>query len=88
MSTETEIRERLLLNNEEYQQLVANHDSLDTRLAKLASQHYLSENQQAEETTLKKRKLQIKDRMENILRVSPRPSTQALENSTASTASG
>ena len=61
MSTETEIRGRLLLNNEEYQQLAANHDSLDTRLAKLASQHYLSENEQAEEKTLKKRKLQIKD---------------------------
>ena len=68
MSTETEIRGRLLLNNEEYQQLAANHDSLDTRLAKLASQHYLSENEQAEEKTLKKRKLQLKDRMEDILR--------------------
>ena len=88
MSTETEIRGRLLLNNEEYQQLAANHDSLDTRLAELASQHYLSENEQAEEKTLKKRKLQIKDRMEHILRGSPRPSAQALKNSTESAASG
>ncbi|HIN70933.1 MAG TPA: DUF465 domain-containing protein [Acidobacteria bacterium] len=88
MSTETEIRERLLLNNEEYQQLAANHDTLDTRLAKLASQHYLSDNEQVEETTLKKRKLKIKDRMEHILRCSRRPTVQGLENSSESTASG
>lgn len=88
MSTETEIRERLLLNHEEYQQLAANHDTLDTRLAKLASQHYLSDNEQVEETTLKKRKLQIKDRMEHILRCSRRPMVQGLKNSSESTASG
>ena len=88
MSTETEIRGRLLLNNEEYQQLAANHDSLDTRLAKLASQHYLSENEQAEEKTLKKRKLQIKDRMEHILRCSLRPPLQDVESSSKSTAGG
>jgi len=88
MSTETEIRGRLLLNNEEYQQLAANHDSLDTRLAKLASQHYLSENEQAEEKTLKKRKLQIKDRMEHILRCTLRPPLQDVESSSKSTAGG
>ena len=88
MSTDTEIRERLLSNNEEFQELAANHDMLDDRLAKLGSQHYLSDNDQVEETTLKKQKLHLKDRMEHILRCSLRPPTQAVENSSKSTAGG
>ena len=88
MSKETEIRYRLLLNNEEFQELAANHDMLDTRLAKLGSQHYLSDNEQVEETTLKKRKLHIKDRMEHILRCSLRPPPQGVESSSKSTAGG
>jgi len=34
----------------------------------LSAKHYLSQPEQLEESTLKKRKLQIKDRMEDILR--------------------
>ena len=37
----------------------------------LAAKHYLSEPEQLEEATLKKRKLQIKDRMEDIRRRRP-----------------
>ena len=88
MSTETEIRERLLLNNEEFQELAANKRQLDARLAKLGSQHYLSDNEQVEETTLKKQKLHLKDRMEHILRCSLRPPPQGVDSSSKSTAGG
>jgi uncharacterized protein len=54
--------------SDELQQLAAQHHDLDDRLTKLSSRHYLSEPEQVEEVTLKKRKLQLKDRMESIRR--------------------
>ena len=56
--------------SEEMKQLAAQHHDLDDRLSQLSSRHYLSQPEQLEETTLKKRKLQIKDRMESIRRQS------------------
>ena len=54
--------------DEEYTDLAARHHELDERLSQLTAKHYLSEPEQLEEVTLKKRKLQLKDRMEDILR--------------------
>jgi uncharacterized protein YdcH (DUF465 family) len=56
--------------SDELKQLAAQHHDLDHRLTQLSSRHYLSEPEQLEEITLKKRKLQIKDRMESIRRQS------------------
>jgi uncharacterized protein len=56
--------------SEELKQLAAQHHALDDRLTELISKHYLSEPEQIEEVTLKKRKLQLKDRMESIRRQS------------------
>jgi uncharacterized protein YdcH (DUF465 family) len=53
---------------EEFHQLAAKHHELEDRLHQLTSKPYLSEPEQLEEVNLKKRKLQIKDRMEDILR--------------------
>lgn len=53
---------------DELKVLAAQHHDLEDRLTKLSSRHYLSEPEQVEEVTLKKRKLQLKDRMEDILR--------------------
>jgi hypothetical protein len=58
----------LLESNDEYRQLAAKHHELEDRLHELISKHYLSDNEQFEEVTLKKRKLQLKDRMEEIVR--------------------
>jgi uncharacterized protein YdcH (DUF465 family) len=63
-----DLKERLLQSDDEFRQLAAQHHDLDERLHNLASKHYLSQPEQLEETTLKKRKLQLKDRMEDILR--------------------
>jgi len=61
-------REQLLQTNEEFHQLAVQHHELEDRLQELSERHYLSEPEQVEEVTLKKRKLALKDRMENILR--------------------
>ena len=56
--------------SEELKQLAAQHHALDDRLGELTSKHYLSQPEQIEEVTIKKRKLQLKDRMEYIRRQS------------------
>ncbi len=62
------LRELLLQTDEEFHQLAAKHHELEDRLHELTAKPYLSEPEQLEEVTLKKRKLQLKDRMEDILR--------------------
>jgi uncharacterized protein len=57
-----------LQRDDELNQLAAKHHELEDRLHELTSKHYLSEPEQVEEVTLKKKKLQLKDRMEDILR--------------------
>jgi uncharacterized protein YdcH (DUF465 family) len=63
-----ELKELLLKTDEEFRQLATQHHELDDRLHELSSKPYLSEPEQLEEVTLKKRKLHVKDRMEDILR--------------------
>ena len=63
-----DLKELLLQTDEEFHQLAAKHHELDDRLHELTAKSYLSEPEQLEEVNLKKRKLQLKDRMEDILR--------------------
>ena len=63
-----DLKELLLQTDEEFHQLAAKHQELEGRVNELTAKSYLSEPEQLEEVTLKKRKLQIKDRMEDILR--------------------
>ena len=63
-----DLEEALLARDPEFNELVSQHHQLEDRLHELAAKHYLSEPEQVEEVTLKKRKLQVKDRMESILR--------------------
>ena len=63
-----DLKDQLLQTDEEFHNLFEKHHELEDRLHELTAKHYLSEPEQFEEVTLKKRKLQIKDRMEDILR--------------------
>jgi uncharacterized protein YdcH (DUF465 family) len=63
-----DLKALLMQTDEEFHQLAAQHHQLEDRLHQLTSKHYLSEPEQLEEVNLKKRKLQLKDRMEYILR--------------------
>ena len=57
-----------LLRNEEYRRLDQQHRDYENRLTALNEKVVLSEDEQVEEVTLKKKKLQLKDRMEAIAR--------------------
>ena len=63
-----ELKRKLLQTDEEFRQLATQHHDLDEKIHNLTSRHYLSEPEQIEETTLKKKKLHLKDQMELILR--------------------
>jgi uncharacterized protein YdcH (DUF465 family) len=63
-----DLRALLLQTNEEFHHLAAQHHELEDRLSQLVTKSHLTEPEQLEEVTLKKRKLQLKDRMEAIVR--------------------
>jgi uncharacterized protein YdcH (DUF465 family) len=58
----------LVRGDEEYKQLEAQHHEYESRLGELAEKAVLSDEEEVEEITLKKKKLQLKDRMQEIAR--------------------
>ena len=69
MTAETQDLKTLLLStDDEFRQLAEKHQKLEERLRELSTRPYLSEPERVEEVTLKKRKLHLKDRMEDIVR--------------------
>ncbi len=69
MSTPTadSIKVELMANNQEYRDLSKEHQRYEARLNELAALQYPSDEERLEEATLKKKKLQVKDKMEAIL---------------------
>jgi uncharacterized protein YdcH (DUF465 family) len=63
-----ELKHLLIETNHEFRELASKHHSLDDRLHELEAKHYLSDDEQIEEVSIKKRKLHLKDQMEMILR--------------------
>jgi len=63
-----DLKALLLQTNEEFHHLAAQHHELDDRLHEILANPRPSEPELLEESTLKKRKLQLKDRMEAIAR--------------------
>jgi len=61
-----EVKNLLLRSNDQYRQLSDRHHELDDRLHQLTELHYLTASEQVEEVTLKKRKLALKDQMEQM----------------------
>jgi uncharacterized protein YdcH (DUF465 family) len=62
-----EISEILYQENSEYRNLSDQHRSLEIRLQELSSHLYLSDSEKLEEITLKKKKLILKDRMQELM---------------------
>jgi len=61
-----EVKSLLLRSNDLYRQLSERHHQLDDRLHQLTGLPYLTVSEQLEEVTLKKRKLALKDQMEQM----------------------
>ena len=62
-----EVKHFLLQSHDQYRELAERHHELDDRLHQLIEKPRLSDSEQVEETTIKKRKLALKDRMEQIV---------------------
>jgi len=63
-----ELKRQLLQSDEEYRQLATRHHDLDEQIHSLTDRAYLTQPEQLEEVRLKKRKLQLKDQMESMVR--------------------
>jgi uncharacterized protein YdcH (DUF465 family) len=62
-----DVKHFLLQSHDQYRELAARHHELDDRLHELIEKSHLSDSEQFEEVKLKKRKLALKDRMEQIV---------------------
>jgi uncharacterized protein YdcH (DUF465 family) len=76
MTSSQQLRENLLQTDEEFRQLAQQHRELDNRLSALSRQLYRTSNEELEKATLKKRKLRLKDQMEDIVRRRSEPSSR------------
>ena len=61
MSTADPVRDELLKSNQVFRDLVHQHEDFERRLSELAHLTYPNDDEQLEETTLKKKKLAVKD---------------------------
>lgn len=65
--TARDIRETLMSCDSEYRKLVTEHSEYEAKLEQLQTQTYLNSEDLTLETTLKKMKLRLKDRMEQMV---------------------
>jgi len=61
------LKEQLIMNDPEFRELAREHGRYEERLSELSALSYPNEEEQLEETTLKKKKLAIKDQMYSIM---------------------
>ena len=63
----TQVKDELMASDETYRRLAQEHTQYAQRLESLVTKRFLSEEEQIEETRLKKLKLRLKDQMEQIV---------------------
>lgn len=61
LSTPDVVRDELIKSNPTFRDLVHQHQSFEARLSELAHLTYPNDDEQIEESTLKKKKLMVKD---------------------------
>jgi len=67
LSTPDVVRDELIKINPTFRDLVHQHQSFENRLNELAHLTYPNEDEQIEESTLKKKKLMVKDAIYEIM---------------------
>ena len=66
-NAQEDLKAHLIATNEEYRRLSGLHSEFARKLDALESLHHLTDEEQLEETRLKKLKLRLKDQMEAIV---------------------
>lgn len=61
---ESDVKQYLMQNDQEFRQLVHQHQNYELQLEELSNRPYLSAQDQFQETVIKKRKLALKDQMQ------------------------
>ena len=61
IATSDVVKDELLKNNPEFRDLIHQHQNYEQRLSELSGLTYPSDDEQIEESTLKKKKLMVKD---------------------------
>lgn len=61
------LKEQLITSDTEFRDLVREHGRYEARLSELSSLPYPNDEEQLEEITLKKKKLAVKDQMQEIM---------------------
>lgn len=67
MDISASVKETLTKENPNFKELLEKHQSFETRLSELSNLAYPSDEEQVEESLLKKRKLAVKDEIYNIV---------------------
>jgi uncharacterized protein YdcH (DUF465 family) len=68
MENAARIRERLADHDPNFRRLLGKHREYEKRLEELQSQKFLTDEEKIEEVNIKKRKLALKDEMEEMVR--------------------
>jgi uncharacterized protein YdcH (DUF465 family) len=66
-NTQDELKAHLMATSEEFRSLAEQHARLHKKLEELEAKPHLTEQEQMEEQHLKKQKLRLKDRMNEIM---------------------
>jgi uncharacterized protein YdcH (DUF465 family) len=80
LPSDDDVKAVLLRTDDTFRQLVWEHQELDEQIRRLSSLSHLSDQEQLEETALKKKKLALKDRIEAIMRGHHPPSSMVSLN--------
>jgi uncharacterized protein YdcH (DUF465 family) len=67
MMKEEEIKEHLMSSSPEFRLLAEEHRHFEVRLQELHGRHHMTEQDHLDEVAFKKKKLQIKDRMNSMI---------------------
>jgi len=67
MMKEEEIKEHLMTSNSEFRRLVEEHKHYEGQLAELHHRQHMTEHDHLEEVRLKKKKLHLKDQMNEMI---------------------